>query len=329
VNEWHLIETLGKSPTVVSVGGNVKNWATTKRLSPSADVRIDPIIEQVRSSGTKIVLPALDSARDKRSYRIECLPVVGPTGQVHAVQLWIGDPEAPPTPPRIVSGFSWLLDRFVIAQTLEAALMSGVKPEDHVPERTPAEYYAKAIKFDDSEAMLAAGLNPVDDQTFDADMSVLHADGRVMRWHMWARGCVEEGERGLRLLWHDVTDTTPPRRPTLAELGLQESVKDSGIYTAVFCTQTAVLALWLPEPAPWVKWRDIPGANQVIHADDRHLLSSAQDKFNLGSTDPVHVVARLRTENDDWRPSTLRISPYPGPLTERLAIVQISPLTES
>lgn len=64
MNEWHLIETLGKSPTVVSVGGNVKNWATTKRLSPSADVRIDPIIEQVRSSGTKIVLPALDSARD-------------------------------------------------------------------------------------------------------------------------------------------------------------------------------------------------------------------------------------------------------------------------
>ncbi len=97
-------------------------------------------------------------------------------------------PEVPPVPPRIVSGFSWLLDRFVIAQTLEAALMSGVKPEDHVPERTPAEYYAKAIKFDDSEAMLAAGLNPVDDQTFDADMSVLHADGRVMRWHMWARG---------------------------------------------------------------------------------------------------------------------------------------------
>ncbi|NMM90677.1 hypothetical protein B2J88_41180 [Rhodococcus sp. SRB_17] len=328
MNEWHLIETLGKTPTLVSVGGNVKNWAKVSRLKPATDVLVDPVIEEIRQTKTKRVWADLPSARNKRSYRIEGIPVLGPDGSVHAVQLWIGDSGVDPTPPRIVAGFAWSLDREVFAQTLEAALMSGVRPEDHVPERTVPEYYAKSIKFDESETVFAAGLNPVDDAPVDADMSVLHADGTVMRWHMWGRGSVEPGERGLRLLWHDVTDTTPPRRPTLAELGLQESMKGSGIHTAVFCTKPAVLALWLSEPAPWVKWRNIAGANVVMHVDDQHLLSSAQDKFNLGSTEPVSVVARLLTDDDDWQPSNLRISPYPGRLSELLVIVQISPIAD-
>lgn len=328
MNEWHLIETLGTTPTLVSVGGTVKNWAKVSRLSPAADVLVDPVVEMVRQTKTRQLFADLPSARNKRSYWLEGIPVLGPDGSVHAVQLWIGDGGVDPTPPRIVSGFYWSLDRLVFAQTLEAALMSGVRPEDHVPERTVAEYYSKAIKFDDSEKVFDAGLNPVDDAPVDADMSVLHADGTVMRWHMWGRGCVKPGERGLRLLWHDVTDTTPPRRPTLAELGLQESVKGSGIYTAVFSTKPAVLALWLSEPAPWVKWRNIAGANTVVHADDRHLLSSAQDKFNLGSAEPVSVVARVLTDDDGWQPSKLRISPYPGPLSELLVIVQISPISD-
>jgi hypothetical protein len=39
-------------------------------------------------------------------------------------------------------------------------------------------------------------------------------------------------------------------------------------------------------------------------------------------------VARVLTDDDGWQPSKLRISPYPGPLSELLVIVQISPISD-
>ncbi|MFE3290128.1 GAF domain-containing protein [Rhodococcus sp. NPDC059234] len=325
MNEWHLIETLAEdSPTVVSTGGTVRAWTSTGRLSPRPDVRVEPLVEAVRSGRRREVLEAQSHRGERRRYRLEAFPVLGPSGEAHGVQLWIGDAGVEPTAPRIASGISWLLERLMIAQTLEASMMSGVLPEDHVTERTPAEYYAKAVKFDESESLFALAFNPQPGARWDADMSVLHADGRIMRWHCWARARTEPGQTGLRLLWHDVTDTVEPRRPTLAELGMQEVMRGAGIYTALFETELGLLTMWLAEPAPWVHWRGIEGGDRIIHPDDQGVLELARSRFEAGSTEPVDAQVRLRAGEDEWALSRLRISPYPGGLGNRLAIVQIS-----
>ncbi len=134
-----------------------------------------------------------------------------------------------PSPPRTVSGIAWHLDRMVIAQTVEASMMSGVLPQDHVPERTPAEYIAKAVKFDESASLFELALDPVHGRRWAAPMSVLHADGRVMRWHCWGgKGRTDTGNVGVRFLWHDVTDVAAPEVPTLRELGMQEVLRTAG-----------------------------------------------------------------------------------------------------
>ncbi|MGW6377959.1 GAF domain-containing protein [Rhodococcus sp. NPDC055112] len=325
MNEWHLIETLAEdSPTVVSTGGTVRAWTSTGRLSPRPDVRVEPLVEAVRSGRRREVLEAQSLRGERKRYRLEAFPVLGPSGDTHGVQLWIGDADVEPSTPRIASGISWLLERLMIAQTLEASMMSGVRPENHVTERTPAEYYAKAVKFDESESLFALAFNPQPGARWDADMSVLHVDGRIMRWHCWARARTEPGQAGLRLLWHDVTDTVEPRRPTLAELGMQEVMRGSGIYPALFETELGVLTMWLAEPAPWVHWRGIEGGDRIIHPDDQGVLELARGRFETGSVEPVEAVVRLRAGEDEWAQSHLRISPYPGGLGNRLAIVQIS-----
>lgn len=215
----------------------------------------------------------------------------------------------------------------VIGQTVEASMMSGVLPEEHVPERTPAEYIAKAVKFDDSASLFELGIDPVHGRRWEAPMSVLHADGRVMRWYCWGKGRTDSGNVGLRLLWHDVSDTTSPELPTLSELGMQEMLRSAGVYTGVFAADLAVLTMWLPEAPPWVAWRNIKGGNEIVHPDDRYVLADALATFCSGDTAPRCVDARLRSESG-WRAAQLSISPYPGPLSDRLVLVQISTIAD-
>ncbi len=133
---------------------------------------------------------------------------------------------------------------------------------------------------------------------------------------------------GLRLLWHDVSDTTSPELPTLSELGMQEMLRSAGgVYTGVFAADLAVLTMWLPDAPPWVSWRNIKGGNEIVHPDDRYVLADALATFCSGDTAPRCVAARLRSESG-WRAAELSISPYPGPLSDRLVLVQISTIAD-
>lgn len=326
-NEWHLVETLiDEEMSVVSCGGSVRNWSSLHRqLQPAPDIPITQIIQEACRSRRAIKIDLESQKGTQKTFHIEALPVLGPSGEAHGVQVWVGEQGRVPSPPRIVAGIAWQLERMVIGQTVEASMMSGVLPEDHVPERTPAEYIAKAVKFDDSASLFELGIEPVHGRRWEAPMSVLHADGRVMRWYCWGKGRTDLGNVGIRLLWHDVSDTTPPELPTLSELGMQEMLRTTEVYTGVFVAESAVLAMWLPDAPPFVTWRSVNGGNDIVHPHDRFVLTEAITAFRTGRTDPRSVTARLRSETG-WRAVQLSISPYPGPLSDRLVLVQVSAL---
>ncbi|NLU83751.1 GAF domain-containing protein [Rhodococcus sp. HNM0569] len=325
MNTWYLVETLtDDSATVVGEGGKVRGWTSVARLAPAPDVRIEPVIDAVRTSRrawTKVV----SSARTKKSFLLSALPVLGPSGDTHGVQVWIGDPDVPVDPPRIAAGIAWLLDRTVIAQTVEASMMSGVQPEDHVPERTPAEYYGKAAKFDDFEGLFALALNPQPGARWDSEMSVDHADGRTMRWWCWGKARVDEGNVGARLLWHDITDSGEPSRPTFAELAMKQGLAAAGVYTAVLDVQTRMLVAWLPResPAPWVQWRDVESGSAVLHPDDHTVLDDAAARLDAGE-ETVRVRARVRGVEQDWVDTVLDVSKHAGPMSERIVVARMS-----
>lgn len=324
LNEWHLVETLVDAEmSVVSCGGAVRDWASvTRHLQPAPDIVITRVVQEVVRTRRAVKIDVSSRKGAQKTFHIEALPVLGPS-EVHGVQVWVGEPDRVPSPPRIAAGITWDLGRMVIGQTVEASMMSGVLPEDHVPERTPAEYIAKAVKFDHSASLFELAIDPVHGRKWQAPMSVLHADGRVMRWYCWGKGHTDPGNVGLRLLWHDVSDTTPPELPTLSELGMQEMLRSAGVYTGVFVADLAVLTMWLPDPPPWVAWRDVKGGNDIVHPDDRYVLVEALSAFRSGNTAPRCTRARLRSESG-WRAAQLTISPYPGPLNDCLVLVQVS-----
>lgn len=325
LNEWHLVETLvDEEMSVVACGGTVRDWASvTRHVQPAPDIAITRIIQEVVRTRRPVKIDVSSRKRPQKTFHIEAIPVLGPGGEAHGVQVWVGELGVVPSPPRVVAGIAWDLERMSIGQTVEASMMSGVLPEDHVPERTPAEYIAKAVKFDESASLFELAIDPVHGRKWQAPMSVLHADGRVMRWYCWGKGRTDPGNVGIRLLWHDVSDTTPPELPTLSELGMQEMLRSAGVYTGVFVADLAVLTMWLPDAPPWVTWRSVNGANDILHPDDRGVLAEAIAAFRAGDAAPRSAQARLRSESG-WRTAQLSISPYPGALGDRLVLVQIA-----
>ncbi|MGB7237394.1 MAG: GAF domain-containing protein [Rhodococcus sp. (in: high G+C Gram-positive bacteria)] len=328
--EWTLIETLVPGTIgVVAKGGHPKSLhesLSLQRLSPDPKIAVEPFL--TRAIGARGPYEETIDIRNRggsTTYRLLARPVMGPTGAVHALQMWIGPADRDPGPPRTASGVSWLLDRGVIAQTLEASLMSGVEPEAHVPERTPAEYYAKSIRFDDTAGLFTLCLAPTEGGAWEGSFSVLHADGRVMRWHCHARACLEPGEVGVRVLWHDVTDTVDPDKPILDVLARQSGMDALGIYPALLVPRRGYLAMWLCDtPAPWVQWRDVSSGNDVFHPDDRVIISEAHSRLlDGGNHEEITVRTRAATGPEVWIATRMRISLYPGDLGEHLAVVDM------
>lgn len=326
--EWALIETLVPGQmNIVAKGGHprsIDESLSLQRLSPDSKIVVDAFLMRAHASGRRHE-EFVEVRRRATTVTIRLLahPVLGPTGAVHALQLWIGPAEVEPTPPRTASAVSWLLDKGVIAQTLEASMMSGVAPEDHVPERTPPEYYAKSIRFDDTAGLFALCLAPSEGGTWEGSFSVLHADGHIMRWHCHARACLEPDEVGVRVLWHDVTDTVEPDRPILDVLARQRGIEALGIYPALLVPRRGYLAMWLCDtPAPWVKWRDVSSGEDVFHPDDRSSLVAAHARL-VGGTGHEELTVRVRSIDAPWTPTRIRISSYPGDLGEHLAVVDM------
>lgn len=329
--EWNLIETLvpGRM-SIAAKGGNPRSLSESlslQRLSPDPKIAVEPFLERARRSRSKHEEFAETRPRGGGpvTFRLLAVPVLGPTGAVHALQLWIGPAHLDPGPPRIASAVSWLLEKGVIAQTLEASMMSGVEPQAHVPERTPAEYYAKSIRFDDTAGLFALCLAPSEGGSWEGSFSVLHADGRVMRWHCRARACLEPGELGVRVLWHDVTDTIAPDKPILDVLARQRGMEALGIYPALLTPKRGFLTMWLCDsPAPWVQWRDVSSGAEVFHADDRPVIEAAHARvLDSGGHEEIVIRTRASEGPEPWIPTRMRLSSYPGELGQHLAVVDM------
>jgi hypothetical protein len=329
--EWTLVETLvAGEMNIVAKGGTPRSLdesLSLQRLAPDSKIIVDAFLR--RALGSRTRYEELVDVRQRKgtttTYRLVTHPVIGPTGAVHALQLWIGPADVDPGQPRTASAVSWLLDKGVIAQTLEASMMSGVEPAAHVPERTPAEYYAKSIRFDDTEGLFALCISPTPGGRWEGSFSVLHADGRIMRWHCHARACLEPDEVGVRVLWHDVTDTLAPDKPILDVLARQRGMEALGIYPALLMPARGYLAMWLCDtPPPWIQWRDISSGEDIFHPDDRRLVSDAHERL-MGGDDHEELLVRTRsTEHPgSWSPTRMRISTYPGDLGRYLAVVDM------
>ncbi len=316
--------------TVSSVGHQARDFAAWQRVLQRQFSKTPALYEGFTPSGiTDAVHVVREQATElkltvpSRSGRhmLWARPILGPVGDVHGVQLWMGPVADPaPTPPAAV-GAVWDHETQTVSLPSGVTELTGISPEEYVPRMSICELFHRISRFNRHMEVLdllgeaTAGAR----QQFDA--SVTDGVGREGRWRFTIRGRDDEHGRGAWWLIEDVTsDARLTGGPTMENIALREAHRRAGTHLAMVQLEHSVIAHWLTDPAPWIRWDYLSRPSDVFHADDRAQLAELGTLVQAGYS----AGATLRTlgYHGGYAPSSLLLYPYPGYASRPLAIVQ-------
>lgn len=325
---WFLIEALGPLDTpmtIVAKDGERREWVSLRSLQRNEGVDAADLADWVRRSGSEA--DQVVSGRGGHR-RVRILPVLGPEGDVYALQLWVGAPDEPIPAPRPAAGIGWYAGELQVQQRLESWMMSTDDADGFKRVRSPGEFFRKVVKFDDATALIALGTNPEPDAQFTSNIVVLHDNGHLMNWQIFARGRTDLERPGLRGLTHDVSDVEPAALGPHEALGLTDEPGPESPAAALIAfppTGAPLIAQWIGHVPAWIDWQR-EGDAELIHRDDWKAVAKSAVMLQSGLPDTKAVTpARIRAHNPSgWQPVTITARRYPGEVGSRLHIVRIA-----
>lgn len=327
MGKWHLIETLTEDvATLVASGDEAKGLVSTKRsISPAADVLVEPIIDHVRKTREPFDR-VLHSKRLNRAWRFYAWPIIGHFGDVHGIQMWVGDPKEPIAERRLTSGVFWSTSDWLIYQTWESGAMSGTLLEDWVPTALSSDYISRSIHMEKEQEFLEITLAPKPGMALSTWFSVRHDHGHAMQWQVVLRPTTDG--TGVRVLYHDFSDAYPPSTPTLAELGLTEGLDGSKVHVALFEARRGSIVLWIGRSPEWIEWQYAHLTGPVVHPDDLPALQDSAQRINAREVQHTVDLVRLHRGEDEWVKSSVTMRPFQfkdRPAHAELMLIQVAP----
>ncbi|MEV5650543.1 GAF domain-containing protein [Nocardia sp. NPDC052254] len=325
---WFLIEALGSLDTPMTIlakDGERRDWVSLRSLQRNEGVDAGEPTDRVRRSGS--VFDQIVSGRGGRR-RVRAVPVLGPEGEVYALQLWIGAPDEPVPEPRPAAGIGWYAGDLQVQQRLESWMMSTDDADGFKRVRSPGEFFRKVVKFDDATALIALGTSPEPDARFTSNITVLHDSGHLMNWQIFARGRTDLDRPGLRGLTHDVSDVEPPALGPHEALGLTDEPGPDTPAAALMAfplSGAPLIAQWIGHVPTWIDWQR-EGDAELIHREDWEAVAKTAIMLQPGIPGTKAVTAaRFRAHTPSgWQPVTITSRRYPGEVGHRLHIVRIA-----
>ncbi|WP_327146915.1 GAF domain-containing protein [Nocardia sp. NBC_01327] len=328
---WITVETLEPEAfSVASVGEAARDFAPWQRVLQRQLAKNPALYEGLTTTG---ITNAVQSAREQAAgvalmvptgsgpHVLQTWPVLGPAGDVHAVQLWVGPAAESAQPPAAAVGAIWDLETQTLAVPSGITNLVGLSVEEYTPRISIAELFHRMSGFDRHVEVLDVLYNAKPDTKLQFDATITDAAGRAGRWRFTIRGRDDERGRGAWWLIEDVTSESPvTQSQTLECVALREAHRRAGTSLAVVHLEHTGIAHWLTDPAPWIRWDYLFRPGDVFHPDDRDHLAELGGQVRAGYT----AGATMRTLNycGGYTPSSLLLYPYPGYSSRPLAIVQ-------
>ncbi|OZC52816.1 hypothetical protein CH289_11025 [Rhodococcus sp. RS1C4] len=330
---WMLVETLHQDrATLVSLGGRLREMSSLPRAvrstvggRSSAQVwaEVARSIDVVREHATSrdVTIPT-GSGRT----RVVLHPVVGPSGAVHGIALWVGDAEsAVPQRPEDALAVTFESERraFVVDADCLRALATDL-PSDIRTSFTSPEVFRK-IDVDDAVGAIGALLQPAPDDgaTWTGLASTTHLPG-VSRLDLVFTA--DDDGSTWRGLVHAVESETvaQPRLETAAFAALGQ-VSPQMALVLMDVTHNRLIR-WLTDPVPQIQWKGIVDDRDTPHPDDVTRIFAAASGMYAGTETSTSVDGiRLRRIGGGWTVVDARAALLPREKSSpRLMLVQMT-----
>lgn len=265
-----LIDTLlpGAEPTVLADHGAPRAWAPLPRIGGTRATtdRVRTIVTAVYDSAgpMNVVL----GPRDKHRFRVAATPVLGPSGAVHAVQLWTGHPDADPPRPANVAAIEWSATSRLIELNAEVRDPAEDYPYAGRASLTAPEAFRHVARFDAAMTLIAKALEPVPEDRWDGTATV-YGPNTLRTVHLAMRSMPKPHQQAWRGIIHDVTDTVPPAAPTLDSVALAAAMAGRApTAVALMDVSQARLINWFTDPVPGIQWKGTQDNRDTPHPDD-------------------------------------------------------------
>ncbi|WP_433662672.1 GAF domain-containing protein [Nocardia sp. CA-128927] len=300
---WVLAETLGDNgeAVVVAEGEKLKSLGRLDRTR----------IAQSRRAST--AMPALVHQcllTQKRQYRdipgthaltIHVVPAVGPSGAVHAVQLWTGAPTQKPPLRTPVGTVEWDTTTGVAELNTALERQLGIPTQLSRPQYTLPDLLSHIDGFDDF-----LGFLDLFDRASTADrwIGTVTTPGRfsMIRRHLRivARVHIEPGKRRVRAIVHDITTLQPPPPPHVDSVTLAGYPGPTTHAIARVDLGTCLINRWIClGPGPLEPWSH---QNPQIDNDSAAAIARCCAELHRGATGATAELKVRFTPSRPWIP---------------------------
>ncbi|GEM33153.1 hypothetical protein NN3_41600 [Nocardia neocaledoniensis NBRC 108232] len=329
---WITVETLTpEAIAVASVGAESRAFASCERVLQRLLGKNRALYDVLTTRDlVHLIASARDHAEDADlrfatgagEQRLLVRTVPGPSGDVHAVRLWLGPALARVPALPAAAGLVWDLPSQVIHQPTGIRHLTGSGAEEYAPRLSVAELFQRVSKFDRHVEVLDLLYAPRTGQKLQFEATVASRTGRRGVWRITVRARSDAQTRGAWLLVEDLTaDAEPLTWSALDHFGLREAHRRAGTHLAIMQLDQGTISHWLTEPAPWVRWSGLFEPTDVFHPDDRVRLQALAGR--LGPGDATEITVHTLARDGGYAPTELLLYPYPGYSAVELTIAQL------
>ncbi|MCQ4121212.1 GAF domain-containing protein [Rhodococcus tibetensis] len=309
---WILVETLGDAPTVIAEGtrqrqcrplGNVYRGRTLALVAGT--------IASVQASRqpARVLLGETVNGIGL----VVARPVLGPGGDVLAVQVFTAPADRSPPAPHRAAGWEWNLSASAGPRrtrwTQEFRKLYGVS--DTRPPHAYfglADLYRRVPRISDIAVLMERVDNARPGESLSGELIARRDDG-TLRLVRFVRRAVDTPEGvTLRGVDHDITDRTDA-----GELAVRIMDSDvaatvhsvAGVHAALVDSYHGYAIKWITAPLPGLSAEVEGGQVSLLHGDDLGAVRPHEPARLPG-------VARVSMADGSWAPHAVRAFPVPG-----------------
>lgn len=322
-----LVETLDPAGgrSVIALDGQPVEWGTLRKID-SSRVLLGSVHAIVNRAVAQAAPVEQVVVRRGNTSRVLARPMIGPSGRVFAVDVWVGDPEDAPAAAGEIAAIEWSSQSRLIEVNAQPRGLADAYPIRGRMTLTAPEALRYLTKLQDAVDLISRALNPEPDMTWTGTATIEAGDDKLRSVHLVMRTLPAPDEYKWVGILHDVTKAVEPDEPSLEAAAIAAlTSRDDSMAVVLMDVDQARLLTWLTDPIPGIQWKGtVDNRDTPPDEDVRRIFATFKE---MGEGEPRSEVTsvRLRRIDGGWTTVDSRVTLIPRREGPSILLVEMTP----